>query len=374
MTLPLTGFRILSLAEQQPGPLATMLLADLGADVILVERPAGGDPSRRFEGHFESLGRNKRSVALDLKSEEGRVAFLRLADTADVVVEGFRPGVMERLGFGAEALRARRPGLVYVSISAFGQTGPMVGVAAHDLSIQGVAGLIDVKQGEEDSSAMPKLPLADIASGNAAALGVVAALLARASTGRGATVDVSMLDSLVAWMAPFIVPALNDMKAAPLPPKDPAYGLFATADGRQITISIAGEDHIWRELCGILDLSELSELSERARIAAGSNILPRLRAEVARHDLAWLTQHFEERKITFGPVRSAGEVADDPQVAARGMIQNVVSTDGRHLRYVRQPLLIDGEGGTITASAPALGQHNDEVMAEVGLVPGPTLP
>lgn len=121
----------------------------------------------------------------------------------------------------------------------------MAGVAGPDLSIRGVAGLINVARGAEDGSVMPMLPLADIASGNAAALGIAAALQGRSSTGKGATVDVSMLDSLVAWMAPFIVPTLNKMQAAPLPPQDSAYGLFATADGQQMTISIAGEDHIW---------------------------------------------------------------------------------------------------------------------------------
>lgn len=363
MTLPLTGFRILSLAEQLPGPLATMLLADLGADVILVERPSGGDPSRRFAGHFESLGRNKRSVALDLKSGDGRQAFLRLVDTADVVVEGFRPGVMQRLGFGAEALRARRPGLVYVSISAFGQTGPMAGVAAHDLSIQAAAGLIDVAHGAEDAAVMPMLPLADIAAGTAAALGIVAALLGRASTGRGATVDVSMLDSLVAWMAPFIVPALNGLAPAPLPPQDPAYGLFATADGQQITISIAGEDHIWRDLCAILGLGDLADLTEDMRIADRTQVLRRLRDAVALCDLAWLAARFEAGRITFGPVHRGGDVAANRQVAARGMIQEVTAPDGRRLRYVRQPVLFDGQGGTITGPAPALGQHTDEILA-----------
>ena len=366
MTLPLTGFRILSLAEQLPGPLATMLLADLGADVILVERPSGGDPSRRFAGHFESLGRNKRSLTLDLKSDEGRIAFLKLVDTADVVVEGFRPGVMHRLGFGPEALRARRPGLVYVSISAFGQTGPMSGVAAHDLSIQGAAGLIDVPNGEEDGSVMPMLPLADIAAANAAALGIVAALLGRASTGHGATIDVSMLDSLVCWMAPFVVPALNGLPPAPLPPQDPAYGLFATADARQITISIAGEDHIWRDLCGILALDDLADLTEAMRITAASEVLQRLRAAVASHDLAWLAERFEAGRITFGPVHRGGDVAQNSQVIARGMIQDVAAPHGCPMRYVRQPLLIDGEGGTIKAPAPALGQHNAEILSELG--------
>ena len=190
--LPLSGIRILSLAEQYPGPYATMLLADLGADVIMVERPGGGDPSRRFAGLFASFNRNKRSVVLDLKSADGRDEFLRLVDTADVVMEGFRPGVMSRLKIGADELRARKPSLIFVSISSFGQTGPQAGVAGHDLSIQAAAGMIDVPLGQEAGLALPVLPLADISSAMFAAMGVVTALFARSKSEQGATIDVSM--------------------------------------------------------------------------------------------------------------------------------------------------------------------------------------
>lgn len=217
--LPLAGVRILSLAEQYPGPYATMLLADLGADVILVERPGSGDPSRRFPGLFASFNRNKRSVVLDLKSESGKAEFLQLVDTADVVMEGFRPGVMARLQFGAEALRARKPSLVFVSISSFGQNGPQVGVAGHDLSIQAAAGMIDVPHGQEASLSLPVLPLADISSAMFAALGVVTALFARSRSGRGSEIDVSMLDSLVSWMTPFLGRQLTNFRLAPCPRK-----------------------------------------------------------------------------------------------------------------------------------------------------------
>jgi crotonobetainyl-CoA:carnitine CoA-transferase CaiB-like acyl-CoA transferase len=366
---PLTGYRILSLAEQYPGPYATMILADLGADVIMVERPAGGDPTRRYAGHFESLNRNKRSIVLDLKSADGRDAFFRLVDTADALVEGFRPGVMQRLGLGADEMRRRCPALVYMSISSFGQTGPLASVAGHDLSIQGVAGLIDIEPGDESGAVMPTLPLADIASGLFAALGIVTALLARAKSGAGASVDVSMLDSLVSWMTPFIVPAINQLRGAPLPPKDPGYGVFATSDGRQLTLSIAGEDHLWRELCAILGLDDLAACSEEQRAARRDEILPRLRAAIAAHPIDWLRARFEARKIAFGPVRSLTETPEDSQVAARRMIVEVASESGETLRYIRQPLLIDGDGGVITSPAPRLGQHNEEILSALGYDP-----
>ncbi len=311
-SLPLAGVRVLSLAEQYPGPYATMLLADLGADVILVERPDGGDPSRRFAGLFAAFNRNKRSVALDLKSASGLEQFLGLVDTADVVVEGFRAGVMDRLKIGAAALRARRPSLVFVSISSFGQIGPGgaggaggagASLAGHDLSIQAAAGMIDVPLGQEAALALPMLPLADISSAMFAAMGIVTALFARTRNGQGSTIDVSMLDSLASWMTPFLVPPLNQLPTRILPPRDPGYGLFATADGRQITLSIAGEDRMWATLCRLLELESFAALPERERSDRAGEITPHLRAAVGRWNYAALYQRLQDEGIAFGPVR-----------------------------------------------------------------------
>lgn len=362
--LPLAGIRILSLAEQYPGPYATSLLADLGADVILVERPGSGDPSRRHAGHFESLNRNKRSVALDLKSEAGRASFLALVDTADAVMEGFRPGVMTRLGFDADQLRARKPGLIYVSVSSFGQSGPLVNVAGHDLSVQGVAGLINVPPGEEAQAVLPWLPLADVASGMFAAMAVLCGLVARNRSGEGSTTDVSMLDSLVSWMVPFIVPAINGLMPAPLPPKDPGYGLFGTADGRQITLSIAGEDHMWKVLCTLLGLDDLAGLSEKQRVERRAEVSPRLRAAIASHPVDWLTRILEEKQIAFGPVLSLAEVADGAQVAHRGLVVPVAGPAGT-IRQILQPLAIAGLSTPVHRNAPRLGEHTDEILRDL---------
>ncbi len=363
-SLPLAGVRVLSLAEQYPGPYATMLLADLGADVILVERPDGGDPSRRFAGLFAAFNRNKRSVALDLKSASGLEQFLGLVDTADVVVEGFRAGVMDRLKIGAAALRARRPSLVFVSISSFGQNvpgGSGASLAGHDLSIQAAAGMIDVPLGQEAALALPMLPLADISSAMFAAMGIVTALFARTRNGQGSTIDVSMLDSLASWMTPFLVPPLNQLPTRMLPPQDPGYGLFATADGRQITLSIAGEDRMWATLCRLLELESFAALPERERSDRAGEITPHLRAAVGRWNYAALYQRLQDEGIAFGPVRRLDEVLADPQMVARRM---VVEVDGPHgtQKFVRQPLLFDGEGGAITCQAPALGQHDAQLL------------
>ncbi len=360
-TFPLAGVRVLTMAEQYPGPYATMLLADLGADVILVERPGKGDPSRRFSGLFTSFNRNKRSVTLDLKSDRGHADFLRLVDTADVVMEGFRPGVMTRLNIDAESLRKRKPSLVYVSISSVGQTGPNVGVAGHDLSIQAAAGMIDVPVGQEAGLSLPMLPLADISSAMFAAMGVVSALYARTRSGQGSTIDVSMLDSLVSWMTPFLVPPMNNLPTRILPPQDPGYGLFATADGKQITLSIAGEDNMWADLCQLVGLNQFADLNEVDRSARAMEIGPQLRAAVLLWPYEALYRKLEALGIAFGPVRRLHEVLADPQMASRGMALDVDGPNGRQ-RLLRQPLLLNGRGNSIHCQAPALGQHNDEVL------------
>ena len=363
--LPLAGVRILSLAEQLPGPLATMLLADLGADVILVERPAGGDPSRRFPGLFASLNRNKRSVAIDLKCAAGRAQFLTLVDTADVVLEGFRPGVMKRLGLDAPTLRARKPTLVCLSISSFGQTGPSAQLAGHDLSIQGALGMIDVPAGEEARAVMPVLPLADIASGMYAAFGIVTGLFARCRTHQGSEIDVSMSDSLLSWMSIFLVPPALGLPIRPLPPDDPGYGLFGTADGRQITLSIAGEDHMWASLCRLLGLGDrLAALDEVERCTRRAEIVPVLREAIGRCQHDTLCAALTDARIAFGPVCRQDEVLRDPHTDARRM---AVAVDGSGAAgpYLRQPLIIDGRIGAFTRAAPALGEHNAELLGSV---------
>ena len=394
--LPLAGLRILSLAEQYPGPYATSLLADLGADVILVERPGSGDPSRRHGGHFESLNRNKRSVAIDLKSPAGKASFLALVDSADAVMEGFRPGVMTRLGFDAAQLRVRKPSLIYVSVSSFGQSGPLAAVAGHDLSVQGVAGLIKVPQGQEAQTPLPWLPLADVASGMFAAMAVLTGLVTRQRDGTGSNTDISMLDSLVSWMVPFIVPAINNMRPAPLPPKDPGYGVFATSDGHQITLSIAGEDHMWRALCNLLEINELANLTEAQRVDQAAQVSPKLRAAVARHPADWLAREMEVLQIAFGPVFSLSEVPEGVQVAHRGLFVSVpraaddttshaaavtaVSAASGYavprdaIRHVLQPMMIEGMPTPVRRNAPGLGEHTEEILRECGIDPATVLP
>ena len=338
-----------------------MLLADLGAEVILVERPQGGDPSRRFTGLFSALNRNKQSITLDLKSEQGKNHFLRLVDTADVVMEGFRPGVMARLKIDAETLRERKPDLIYVAISSFGQHGPWSGIAGHDLSIQAALGMLQSTPGQESRKDVPMLPMADISSGIFAALGIVTALYSRAKTARGHTLDISMLDSLLSWMTPILTPPMNQLPLRDLPPLDPGYGIFSSKDGRQLTLSIAGEDSMWSDLCQLLGLHDLASLDEKSRNALTLKIDPVLREAIRQWRYDDLYGELERLRIAFGPVLGLAEALDNPQLEARKIVQEFTEGDLTQ-RYITQPILFDGRHFKLERGVPALGQHNHNVL------------
>jgi crotonobetainyl-CoA:carnitine CoA-transferase CaiB-like acyl-CoA transferase len=261
--------RVISLAEIYPGPYATLLLSDLGADVVMIERTGGGDPARGFPALFGALNRGKRSAAIDIKQPVGIDCARRLIDGADVLVEGFRPGVMERLGLGADVLRERNPGLIYASLTGFGPGSPYGTRPAHDLSFQALAGVLG-----PEPTPPGVVPWADVVSGVFGALGIIAALLGRERTGRGTHVDVAMLDGLLSAVTPSLFGALNGLDAG-LPPHQPGYGCFATADGRLLSLSVTVQDAFWRRLCAALELDDVADLSLADRESAYDELVGR---------------------------------------------------------------------------------------------------
>ena len=359
----LDGLRILSLAEQYPGPYATLVLADLGATVTLVERPPGGDPSRRTPAFFEALNRNKRSVSLDLKHPDGRDALLRLASVSDVLLEGFRPGTMARLGLGPKEVSAVNPSLVYVSISGFGQDGPYRDIPGHDLSYQAISGMLH-RQLESSTPDIPWLAIGNVAGGLFAAVGVLAALQARSVSGIGGYVDVSLLDSLVSLMTVHLVPSINNTGPAYVPP-EPAYGLFRTADGKLLSLSVAGEDHFWASLCGVTGLDRYAGLTFAQRIAERAVLERRLRLALAKKTLAEWSAVLGASKVPFSPVLGLAEVADDPQVRARGMLTEGGSGARRRI-FVRQPIRVAGRKNRALLPAPEVGEHTRSSLAAAG--------
>lgn len=364
----LDGIRIVCLAEQYPGPYATLLLADLGADVILVERPGSGDPARQFPAFHAALNRNKRSVALDLKSDDDKPRFRDLVTSADVLLEGFRPGTMERLGFGYQAMSALNPGLIYASISGFGQTGPYRDRPAHDLSYQALAGFLHQQAATRSTQLPSDIAIGDLSSGMFAALGVLSALVARARTGKGAYIDISMTDGLVSWMSVMVGPAMNGEPLADIA-AEPAYGLFACEDDKLLSLSIAHEDWFWRPLCELIGMVDVADLKRPQRTAREAELVARIAKVIAGKPRAHWAKQLDAAGIPWGPVNAIDEVARDPHFIARGLFTEVADAEGRRRRYVAQPLIFDGHHPGPTRGVPGLGEHTDEVMSELSQRP-----
>ena len=357
---PFKGIRILSLAEQYPGPFATMLMADLGADVVMVERPSGGDPTRTYPSFFAALARNKRSVCIDLKSTGGRRQLTDLATTADVLVEGYTPGTMDRLGVGYGAFEVVNPRLIYASISGFGQTGPYSDRPGHDISCQAISGHLSAGG---DANASP-LQHADLCGAMFAAFSIAAALFARERTGRGTSIDVSIADCLVSWMTSQLGPIGNGTE--PLDAAShPAYGRFTCRDGAELTIGIVHEDHFWRSLCRLLGMHDDRDLSAAGRTSDEARLRGLIRTRVAGEDFDHWAGLFDGARLPWSPVHSLADVIGDAHFGLRGMFASVPSPTGAAEFHVNQPLRFGAYEGSILRSWPTLGQHTAEVLGPI---------
>lgn len=366
MDRPLDGLRVVSLAHQYPGPFATMVLSDLGADVVLVEHPRGGDPARAFPGFHGALARGKRSVALDLKTTEGRAALEALLCRADVLMEGFRPGTMARLGFGREELAERHPHLVHVAISGYGQTGPYAQRPGHDLTYQAEAGMLYEHLPPADPPAPPSLALGDLVAGLLAVQSVLLGVLQRDRRGRGPMMDVSMFDGLVSLLAAHVGPVVNGT-GPPGFPYEPGYGVFPTADDGYLALGVAHEDHFWTALCDVAGLPEDRELGAAERFAQHERLRARLAAALRSRTADEWAEVLTAADVPFGRSRSLAELPNSPQARAREMFVRVAGPDGREQVHVRQPLVVDGTAPGPRSGVPGLGEHTREVLAEAGL-------
>jgi alpha-methylacyl-CoA racemase len=378
--LPLAGVRVLDLTRLLPGGYATQLLADWGADVIKVEDPRGGDPARWSQPivdgtslYFLALNRNKRSLALDLKAPAGRDALLRLLADADVLIESFRPGVMARLGLGPQALRARFPRLVYCAVTGYGQDGPASQRAGHDLNYLGRAGLLDMNRAAPDQPpVLPPTQLADLAGGALpAVMGILAALVGRAVSGQGDIVDVSMLDASLALQPLAIAVALATGRAPragepQLHGGDPLYGVYATRDGRYLTLA-ALEPKFWERFCQLVGHPEWIPLHGVADPARREGLRRDLVALFAtRPQAEWLALLGEE-DACVGPVLTLDEALADPQVQARHMVRAAnLGTSDLAQALAPVPRLTEAAPPP-DRPPPLLGEHSDEVLAEAGL-------
>jgi len=357
----LSRFRMLDLSRQLPGPFCSMLLADLGMDVLAVYSPT--DPMGMG---IPLLGRNKRSLTLNLKALEGRAIFHRLARDADVVLEGSRPGAAARLGVDYETLGQLNPRLVYCSISGYGQDGPYRDRVGHDVNYLGFAGVIGLTGPAGGPPVIPGVQIADIGGGTLmAAVGILAALAAREETGRGQFVDIAMLDGSLAWQVVHVMrylaerqePARGDTM---LTGHHPCYAIYETRDGRHVTVG-ALEPHFWRTLCQRLGMPEFIE-KQFAEGAEREEMFRRIRARFREKTMAEWVSELADLDICFGPVATLGEALADPQMRHRGM---VVELDGGR-RTLGNPIKLSDTPPTIRTPPPELGEHTDTVLAALG--------
>lgn len=348
MIRPLQGIRVISLAQQLPGPFAGMLLADLGAEVILVEQPNGGDPARQLPNFFEAFNRGKKSVMLDLKSDEGKTKFLALAKTARVILEGFRPGVAERLGVDYESVREHREDVIYCSISGYGQdTGERL-LPGHDISYQARAGGVQMT---EDGFSHPAYATADLSSAMYAALAVSSA----AHGPDSCYLDVSMSDSVLSWRIPALARSEGEGSGSA---GWPAYGIFQTQDA-SISLSIAHEDHFWKSLCAVLAMEDLADRDNAARATEVDALRDRITSALSQMSTEEALSQLAHAGVPAGRVNDDSSVITDRMFQARGMIR----ADGGHVE-VRTPLSRLQQGPP--DPAPALGEHTDAVLREAG--------
>ncbi len=358
----LAGITVISMAEQFPGPFATMLLADMGAKVVIVERPDIGDPSRFLPPFFEALNHNKRSVALDVKRDDDKQKLISLVESADIFLEGFRPGKLENIGLGYLELSARNPRLIYASITGYGQTGPYRNRAGHDISYQGVSGALYEGLNAGAVELPSNLLLGDVSSALYATIGVLAALEARHRTGVGTYIDVAMSDTVTSFMTAQLGMALNGGQDLPGPAAEPGYDLFETSDQKWITISVAHEDEFWRRLCDAVELPEFSNTSRRERVNQRGRLNAAIRSKIGQKPYSYWDEVFTQTDQMFGPAYDRRDVINDRHAVARGLFETLKHSCGREQIILRQPIKFQGYANVSLVPSPSIGEHNQEIF------------
>ncbi len=382
---PLAGIRVIELARVLAGPWAGQMLADMGADVIKVESPDGGDDTRAWgppfvesedgdnlsAAYYHSTNRGKRSITVDLKTDEGRETVRRLVKTADVVIENFKRGGLEKYGLDYQSLRALNPKLIYCSITGFGQTGPYADFAGYDYIVQGMSGFMSIT-GEPDGQPMKAgVAVADIFTGIYSVTAIQAALIHAMRTGQGQHVDMALLDVQSAVLANqnmnYLISGKAPVRLGNAHPNISPYEVVPTADG--FLILAVGNDGQFRRLCKILGIETVADderyATNKARVAHKVEV----RQLVSTETLKWLKRDLltacESNAVPAGPINSIEEMFADPQVEARGLRVDLEAADGTVIPGVRTPIVLSETPLHYNRPSPRLGEHQQEVLAEL---------
>ena len=383
MSRALDGIRVLDFSRVLSGPYCAMVLGDLGADIVKVERDGTGDDLRGWgppfmpdgeSTYFLSVNRNKRSIVLDLKTQSGRDLALRLAQASDVVLENFRPGVMESLGLGYERLSALHPGLVYCSITGYGATGPLAGRAGYDVITQGMGGLMSVTGEPAGAPMRVGVAIVDLVTGLYSAVAILGALQSRTRSGKGQRVDLSLLESCLAVMpnltAGYLMAREKPARLGNGHPNTVPYRVFATRDGN-LTLAV-GNDGQWQRLCRAMGRPEFADdpryAENRARIAR--------RAEVEELVSGWFREKtteewiklLEEAEVPCGPIHTIDRILSDAQIEALGMLKTLAHPTSGLLRVVGAPFHFSVDDTEPSRPPPRLGEHTGAVLKELLLL------
>ena len=379
----LRGIKVLDLTRILSGPFSTLILSDLGADVIKVEDTAGGDDTRHWgppyhgddAAYYHSVNRNKRSLAVDLKSADGRAVVRRLALSADVVVENFRPGTAERLGLGYDELSTVNPRLVYGSVSGYGHTGPMSHHPGYDAIAQAMSGAMSVTGEPNGEPVRFGTSAADLTAGMWVTIGILAALNSREQTGRGQHVDVALLDGLTAWLT---YAAQNYFASGETPrrygsahPNIVPYQGFPTGDG-DLMIAV-GNDGLWRRFVHTVGLDALVDDDRYAtnpgRVRNRDELLPLIEQALTTRSAKEWTELLTAAGVPVGPILTVPETVEHPQVVAREMVVDLPHVTEGSVRTLGSPLKLSGTPPNLRLASPTHGQHTAQILDGLGLTP-----
>ncbi len=382
---PLHGLTVFDLTRVLAGPTCVQMLGDLGADVIKIEKPGAGDDTRGFappfmpgtqeSAYFVGVNRNKRSVTLDIAKPEGQALALQLIGQCDILVENFKVGALAKYGLGFEQLHERFPGLIYCSITGFGQTGPYAPRPGYDALVQAMGGVMSLTGEPSGYPQKVGIPVADLFAGLYGCIGVLAALRHREATGQGQQIDIGMLDTHVAWLANqgmnYLATGENPPRLGNQHPNIVPYQVFPTEDG--FVVLSVGNDPTFKRFCDAFGLQYLLEdarfATNAARVSNRQLVTDTLTPVMQQHPTAWWVDQLEALKIGCGPINTLAQVFADPQVQARGVVVDMphaASPDG--VKVIANPVRLSGTPVSYRIPPPTLGEHTDDVLrARLGL-------
>ena len=394
MSGPLEGIRVIDLTRILAGPFSTMLMADMGADIIKVEQPGAGDPARgngpflspdgaesseqQFSTYFMSINRGKRSIAIDLSKPKGREVLLKLAETADVLIENFRPGTMQKLGLDYEVVKARNPRIVMCSVSGFGQSGPYAHRPALDVIVQGMGGMLSITGEPGRGPVRPGASIGDITSALFATIAIQSALLERHNSGEGQYIDISMLDCQVAIMENafmrYFTLGQTPQRIGTRHPSSTPFQAFQTADGHVVVAIMGGSTDQWPLFCAAIDHVELID-DERyttgwSRTQHYDELIPVIEEVMREKTTSEWVELLSDMGVPVGPVQDIAEVANDPQVNHREMFVELPHPVLGQVKFTGNPIKMSRTPSGPRRVPPQLGEQTSEVLtADVGLSP-----